>query len=48
MKIRVADTKPKVRVAVTAVDWVGGYDPSANRDTDGDGDGETTKIWRPF
>ena len=48
VKIRVADTKPKVRVAVTAVDWVGGYDPSANRDTDGDGDGETTKIWRPF
>lgn len=47
VKARVQDAKPKIRMEVTEVDWVGGYDPSANRDTDRDGNGETTKVWQP-
>lgn len=47
VKKKANDTKPKIRIEVIDVDWVGGYDPSANRDRDGDGNGETTKVWQP-
>ena len=48
VKIKVADTRPKMPVDIIGVEWIGGYDPEANRDTDGDGDSEHTLIWRPF
>jgi len=48
VKVAVADSKPKIPLEIIDVEWPGGYDPSANVDTDGDGNGETTKILRPF
>jgi hypothetical protein len=44
----VPDTKAKLRLTVVDVQWQGGYDPAANRDTDGNGNGETVKVERPF
>ena len=48
VKAQVSDAKPKIPVEILDVEWVGGYDSDANVDTDGDGNGETTKIFRPF
>jgi len=48
VKVKVSDARPKLPAEVTGVDWVGGYDPGANIDFDGDGDSETILIWRPF
>jgi PKD repeat protein len=47
VKLKVADTRPKIPVEVVKVDWAGGYDPGANRDSDGDGNPERTLIRRP-
>ncbi|MDJ0962290.1 MAG: PKD domain-containing protein [Acidimicrobiia bacterium] len=44
----VPDTKPKLKLTVIDVQWQAGYDPSANKDRDGNGDGETVRIDRPF
>jgi len=48
VKIKTADTRPKMPMEIIEITWVGGYDAAANRDTDGDGNGETTMVWRPF
>ena len=48
VKIKTVDTRPKLPVEIIDVDWIGGYDSSANRDVDRDGDSERVLIWRPF
>jgi chitodextrinase len=48
VKIKTADTRPKIPMEIIEVEWSGGYDAAANRDTDGDGNGETVMVWRPF
>jgi PKD repeat protein len=48
VKAPVPDSKPKIPLEIIEVQWPGGYDPSANVDTDGDGNGATTRIFRPF
>jgi hypothetical protein len=48
VKVKVNDSRAKIPAEVIAVDWAGGYDPSMNHDTDGDGDGETVVVPRPF
>jgi PKD repeat protein len=48
VKAPVPDSKPKIPLEIIGVEWAGGYDPSANVDTDGDGNGATIKVFRPF
>jgi PKD repeat protein len=48
IKMKVKDTRPKLPVEVTKVVWPGGYKQSANKDRDGDGNGATVTVWRPF
>jgi hypothetical protein len=48
VKIKTVDTRPKMPVEIVDVDWVGGYDASANRDVDRDGNSERVLVWRPF
>ena len=47
VKAKIKDSKPKIKLKVTGVNWVGGYDPSANRDRDKDGNGKTVRVWHP-
>ncbi len=48
VKRQVPDVTSRVRLTVIDVDWIGGYDPAANKDQDGDGNTETVPIIRPF
>ena len=48
VKVKVTDSRPKLPAEVVGVDWPGGYDADANKDSDGDGNSETVLIWRPF
>ena len=48
MKVKILDTKMKIPVEILQITWIGGYDPSANRELDGDGNPERTMIHFPI
>jgi PKD repeat protein len=47
VKVNVRDRRARIPLRILDVDWVGGYDASANRDPDHDGNGERVMVRRP-
>jgi PKD repeat protein len=47
VRVKVGDSRNRIPLHILGVDWMGGYDPSANRDLDGDGNGERVMVRRP-
>jgi PKD repeat protein len=48
VRVFVNDPRAQIPVEIIDVDWLGGYDPTSNRETDGDGNPERTMVLRPF
>ena len=47
VKVRLGDRKTRIKLRIVDIDWIGEYDPAANRDPDGDGNTDRVVVRHP-